>query len=298
MLLAPLSGWIGHAATEGFAPIWWPFGQSLPFVPKNPDLAAMSESLHAVFVWVLLGAVALHVAGALKHHLIDRDGTLRRMLPGRGNETVPPARHSPAPAAAAAAVWVIAIAIGTLQGLPRNGADAGQLPVLEQQASEWTVTRGTLSITVHQFGSDVTGSFADWTASIAFDPEAAPGLAGHATVQIAISSLTLGTVTDQAMGAEFFDASGHPTAAFDADLLKQEDGSYVAEGTLELKGASVPVSLPFSLEMQNGTAHAAGEAVLDRRDFGIGTQSYNDEGSLGFSVRVGIDLEATRSAGS
>ncbi|WP_172326735.1 cytochrome b/b6 domain-containing protein [Mangrovicoccus sp. HB161399] len=297
LVLAPLSGWIGHAATEGFAPIWWPFGQSLPFVPKSPAVAGLFSSLHSVFVWVLAGAVALHVAGALKHHLIDRDGTLRRMLPGRPAIDVPPARHSGAPAVAALAVWVAAIAVGTLQGLPRGGAGTATRPALEQQASDWTVQQGTLSISVRQFGSDVTGSFADWTASIAFDPDAGPGPAGHATVQIAIPSLTLGTVTDQAMGPEFFDAQGFPAATFDAGLTKQEDGSYLAEGTLDLKGATVPVSLPFSLDMQDGKAHAKGETVIDRRDFAIGTASYNDEGSLGFAVKVSIDLTAAR-AGS
>jgi cytochrome b561 len=32
----------------------------------------------------MAGLVALHVAGALKHQLIDRDGLLDRMRPGRG----------------------------------------------------------------------------------------------------------------------------------------------------------------------------------------------------------------------
>ncbi|MGD9294163.1 MAG: cytochrome b/b6 domain-containing protein, partial [Roseobacter sp.] len=32
LLLVPLSGWVHHAATTGFAPIWWPLGQNLPLV--------------------------------------------------------------------------------------------------------------------------------------------------------------------------------------------------------------------------------------------------------------------------
>ena len=39
MVLVPLTGWIHHAAAEGFAPIWWPFGQSLPFIPKDAQLS-------------------------------------------------------------------------------------------------------------------------------------------------------------------------------------------------------------------------------------------------------------------
>ncbi len=36
--------------------------------------------LHRILSWVLIGIVAVHAAGALKHHFIDRDTTLTRML--------------------------------------------------------------------------------------------------------------------------------------------------------------------------------------------------------------------------
>jgi len=78
LVAVPLSGWVSHAASTGFAPIWWPFGQSLPFVPKEAGLAETAATLHYILQWVLVGALAAHVAGALKHHLIDRDATLRR----------------------------------------------------------------------------------------------------------------------------------------------------------------------------------------------------------------------------
>ena len=82
MVLVPLAGWVRHASLPGFAPLYLPFGDSLPFVPTDPQLSEMASMVHFGFV-VLLGAtVLLHVAGALKHHLWDRDATLRRMLPG------------------------------------------------------------------------------------------------------------------------------------------------------------------------------------------------------------------------
>nr|HRK43103.1 cytochrome b [Gemmobacter sp.] len=83
MILMPLSGWVHHAALDGFAPILWPFGQGLPFVPKSESVAAAAGSLHWLMSKLLIASVALHVAGALKHALIDRDGTLSRMLTGR-----------------------------------------------------------------------------------------------------------------------------------------------------------------------------------------------------------------------
>ena len=46
----------------------------------NKSVGEFAGWLHGAFGWILIGALVLHIAGALKHHLIDRDGTLRRML--------------------------------------------------------------------------------------------------------------------------------------------------------------------------------------------------------------------------
>ena len=41
----------------------------------------IAGNLHEIFAWSLIGLVVLHTAGALKHHFLDRDDTLKRMLP-------------------------------------------------------------------------------------------------------------------------------------------------------------------------------------------------------------------------
>ena len=53
-----------------------------------PDVARPAAGLfagarfaHAVAAWSIAGLAALHVAGAVKHHVADRDGALTRMLP-------------------------------------------------------------------------------------------------------------------------------------------------------------------------------------------------------------------------
>ncbi len=46
----------------------------------NAPLSDLGQSAHHWIGWVLLGLIALHVAAALKHHLVDRDRTLLRML--------------------------------------------------------------------------------------------------------------------------------------------------------------------------------------------------------------------------
>ncbi|WP_375227404.1 cytochrome b/b6 domain-containing protein [Roseobacter sp. S98] len=292
LLLVPLSGWIHHAATAGFAPIWWPFGQNLPLVPKSESLAATTAGLHIVFERVLAASILLHAAGALKHHLIDRDSTLRRMLPGR--PVVPDvtgAHRVVLPVLAALVIWAGALATGSALSVYDQHGDTVQAAALEDVQSDWAVEDGTLSIVVKQLGSDVTGSFADWTAAISFDETVTEGPAGSVDVTISVGSLTLGSVTSQALGADFFNATAFPTAQFTADILRT-DGGYVAEGTLTIKEASAPVTLPFTLDVADGVAVMQGETTLDRRDFAIG-DSQKDESSLGFSVGVTVNLTAT-----
>ena len=52
--------------------------------------------------------------------------------------------------------------------------------------------------------------------------------------------------------------------------------------------------MPFDLTIEDGVATVAGSVTLDRRDFGIGTASYQDEKTVGFAVVVDIALTATR----
>jgi cytochrome b561 len=79
MFFMPLSGWIFSSAKG--RPVDF-FGFQLPdLVGKNKDVGEFFNEAHQVVGWALLGIVGLHVAGALKHHFIDHDITLRRMLP-------------------------------------------------------------------------------------------------------------------------------------------------------------------------------------------------------------------------
>lgn len=49
-------------------------------VAHNEALAGFFGGVHSTVGWVLILAVVLHVAGAIKHKVIDKDGTLPRML--------------------------------------------------------------------------------------------------------------------------------------------------------------------------------------------------------------------------
>jgi cytochrome b561 len=56
---------------------------AIPAVAETAWLAEGAEAVHALVGTALVGLIGLHVAAALKHHFIDGDATLVRMITGR-----------------------------------------------------------------------------------------------------------------------------------------------------------------------------------------------------------------------
>lgn len=74
----PLTGWAMSSA-KGYPIVWFGVLPLPDFVSKNEELGKLLEEAHELLAWGLALLVLAHVAGALKHHFIDRDGLLARM---------------------------------------------------------------------------------------------------------------------------------------------------------------------------------------------------------------------------
>ncbi|CAN7573598.1 cytochrome B [Acidovorax sp. Leaf76] len=79
----PLIGW-AYSSAAGFPIVFLGLWQLPDFVPVSKELAEAIKPWHQYTAFAMAGLVVLHVAAALKHQIIDRDGLLRRMLPGGG----------------------------------------------------------------------------------------------------------------------------------------------------------------------------------------------------------------------
>lgn len=82
LVAIPLSGWLFSSAA-GVSTVWLGLLPLPDLVGPDKVLADRLVQVHQWLNWSLAALVAIHVAAALKHHLIDRDATLLRMLPGR-----------------------------------------------------------------------------------------------------------------------------------------------------------------------------------------------------------------------
>lgn len=83
MLAVPVAGWGLHSAFSKGEPVSL-FGLvAFPALPVGSDkpTIGMFHELHEVFATLMLVLLAAHVLAALKHQIVDKDGTLRRMAP-------------------------------------------------------------------------------------------------------------------------------------------------------------------------------------------------------------------------
>jgi len=78
----PLIGW-AYSSAAGFSIVLFGVLPLPDFVPADKALAALIKPWHALSAFALAALVVLHILAALKHHWVDRDGLLQRMLPGR-----------------------------------------------------------------------------------------------------------------------------------------------------------------------------------------------------------------------
>lgn len=86
MFAIPLTGWLFNSAA-GFPLQWFRLVNLPALTAADPALKALAREAHEALAAILIGVVVLHAVAALKHHFIDRDDTLRLMLPRRKEKT-------------------------------------------------------------------------------------------------------------------------------------------------------------------------------------------------------------------
>ena len=79
MVIQPLSGMIMSRAA-GYPSPFFGLWQVPPLAEKNQALAGVLHEVHEYGWWLLALLATMHLAAALHHHFVLRDGVLRRML--------------------------------------------------------------------------------------------------------------------------------------------------------------------------------------------------------------------------
>jgi polyisoprenoid-binding protein YceI len=162
--------------------------------------------------------------------------------------------------------------------------------------AKWVVQPGSkLGFASAWSGQPVTGRFDRWNADILFSPDALDR--SKVTVSVDVGSVNTGDAQRDGVlpSGDWFDAAGHPKAVFTASKFEKVGADrYLAHGTLQLKGVSKPVDLPFRLTITGDEAQVSGTVNLDRTVFGIGQGEFASTEQIPGKVAVQIALKARR----
>lgn len=216
---------------------------------------------HAALAVALACTVTLHIAGALKHHFVLKDDTLRRMLPsGRS---------------------AVAVLAATMLAAPVAHATAPSYTLLAAQSS--------LTYVFNQAGADNQGRFKAFTVS--FDPAA-----GRLDVAVDMRSFDTGDQQRNGIlgGRDFFDVVHWPQSRFTATRITKTATGYQATGALTLHGVTRNITIPFTWRtaaVQGRTVgYLAGQTSIRRLDFGVGQGQWKSTEWVGDEVTVRYSL--------
>jgi cytochrome b561 len=85
MIAIPLSGWLMSSA-KGFQTVWFGVLPIPDLMAKNKELGDLLQTVHLSLNLVFTAAIIGHVGAALKHHFVDKDDVLKRILPAHRTE--------------------------------------------------------------------------------------------------------------------------------------------------------------------------------------------------------------------
>jgi len=69
------------SSAKGFQTVYFGILPLPDLLQKDKELGELLESVHTALNFTLAALVLAHIGAALKHHLLDRDDILARMLP-------------------------------------------------------------------------------------------------------------------------------------------------------------------------------------------------------------------------
>lgn len=177
--------------------------------------------------------------------------------------------------------------------LPAMFLFAAMLPAFAALAADTgnniDVAKSSIVATFKQSGVPVDSPFKKFTGRIVYD--AANVAASSATVEVETASLDIG---DEDYNAEvrkkqWFDAATYPKITFKSTAIKSTaPGSFVATGTLTVKGKAQTISVPITAKkVATGTAFEGG-FTISRKTYGLGDPLWEDVLEDKVSVRFSL----------
>lgn len=86
LIAMPISGWILSTAAGRIPAFYGLINMPFPGIEKSKEIATIAGNAHEFIAYALLFVIIVHIAAGLKHHFMDKDDILIRMMPNRNNK--------------------------------------------------------------------------------------------------------------------------------------------------------------------------------------------------------------------
>ncbi|GHA18539.1 cytochrome b561 [Arenicella chitinivorans] len=292
----PLSGWLMSSA-KAYSVSWFNLVALPDLVGPSEAWAKAMHVTHHYLAEALFIVALIHIAAALKHHLIDRDEVLRRMSSKLGWGlfiastvlcTLVFGRiiNSSAPTAS-----------DTTPAISEDAQDNAP-SVRESTLTQWQVNQQNsyIKFSGDQAGAPFSGQWQQWQAELFFDADELDQSRFDVTIDPASADSNDAERDQTIASAEFFDVSNHPTARFVATEFNRQGDAFVTQGRLTMKGISKTLPFTFTVHQTGDLVRLEGQATIDRLAWNIGTGDWTDTSWVGKDVAVQVLIEATVAA--
>jgi len=190
-----------------------------------------------------------------------------------------------------------------------SGASCSEAKSAEQVASPVKVTTTQATTAVNwdiqssgshikfsalQEGEAFEGAFDVFSGVIDFNPNAPESASVEITIPL--SGVDAGSTDRNSTlpGKVWFSTRKFPDAVFTSNEISKTDEGYLAKGELSLKGKSVPLDLPFRLDIEGAQAVMTSQITIDRTLWNVGSDPWNTDEWVSREVKLDLQVTAIR----
>ena len=315
MIAVPMSGWVAISSsslnipTQLFGLVPW-FDLPIPDGEQGRMIHENSSEVHEILAIVLVSLVALHIFGALKHHYLNKDMVIYRMVPRFAHSGI--GYFLCLFLASVILLWLTILYSNTPQA---SLADSASKPAEAQNIELSTMRGGDLPESYivsandgevyfiwHQPVEPYRGSFQNFTAHINLSSEIPEERLFDADIEMGSYATAHEDAAEVLGGSVWFDVKNYPMASFRSSSIHIDSDNpdhpdhYIVKGVLTIRSYSLPLEFKLATAVETESSiHLVGQFDLQRQNYGVGEQEWSDDEYIGYQVIVGFDVLAQKS---